>query len=71
MGVFIENGLSIEIHYFEGNIHNLMIWLTYEQKPYFLTVEDYHNQLQQMKSKHAVEIESAIHKFLTQSKGEK
>ena len=64
--VFVENGVAMEIHYFEGNLNNLMIWLTYQQKPYFVTVENYHNQLQQMKCKYAVEIEKAILKFLNQ-----
>ena len=66
MNVFIENNLTIEVHYFESNLHNLMIWIVEVQKPYFVTVEDYHNQLQQMKCKYANEIESAIHKFLNQ-----
>ena len=66
--VFVENGVAMEIHYFEGNLNNLMIWLTYQQKPYFVTVENYHNQLMQMKCKYAVEIEKAIVKFLNQDK---
>ena len=64
--IFVESGVAMEIHYFEGNLNNLMIWMTDFQKPYFVTVEDYHNQLQQMKCKYANEIESAIHKFLNQ-----
>jgi hypothetical protein len=64
--VFTENNIGIEIHYFESDLNNLMIWLTYQQKPYFVTVDNYHNQLQQMKCKYADEIEKAILKFLNQ-----
>jgi hypothetical protein len=70
MSVFTENGLVMEIHYFESNLNNLMVWLTDYQKPYFLTVDNYQNQLRQMKCKYSVEIESAIRKFLIQDKGE-
>lgn len=64
--VFTINDITMEIHYFEGNIHNLMVWMTNFQKPYFLTVEDYQNQLRQMKCRYADEIEAAIVKFLNQ-----
>jgi hypothetical protein len=64
--VFVENGLSIEVHYFESNLHNLMVYITNKGKTYFVTPEDYHNQLRQVKCPYTDEIEKAIVKFLTQ-----
>ena len=64
--VFTVNNINMEIHYFESNLNNLMIWMTDFQKPYFVTVDNYHYQLQAMKSKWIDEIESAIVKFLNQ-----
>jgi hypothetical protein len=66
--IFVENGVAMEIYYFEGNLHNLMIWMTDFQKPYFVTVDNYSNQLRQMKCKYSAEIEVAIIKFLNQDK---
>lgn len=64
--VFIEDGIGIEIHNFEGSKNNLMIYLPDQEKTYFLTPDNYHYQLQSIKCRYAVEIESAIVKFLNQ-----
>ena len=64
--VFIEDGLSIEIHYFESNLHNVMVYVTNKAKTYFVTPENYHVQLLQVKCPYINEIEKAIIKFLAQ-----
>jgi hypothetical protein len=66
--VFVENNLLIEIHYFESNLHNLMVYITNKGKTYFVTPENYSDQLRQVKCPYIVEIEKAIVKFLNQDK---
>ena len=64
--VFVESGIAMEIHYFESNLNNIMVYLPDQGKTYFLTPDNYHYQLQSVKCKYAEEIESAIVKFLNQ-----
>ena len=68
--VFVENGLAIEIHYFNDNPKQMMIYLPDHQKTYFVSPEDYDRQLRIMSCKWIDEVEMAIHKFLNQKEAE-
>ena len=68
--LFTVNGLALEIHFFNENPKEMMIYLPDIGKTYFVSVEDYRRQLGIMHCKWINEIEMGIHKFLNQGKGE-
>ena len=64
--VFIQNGLAVEIHYFNNNPKEMMVYLPDVSKTYFVLVLDYDRQLKIMNCKWVNEVETAILRFLNQ-----
>ena len=64
--VFIQNGLAVEIHYFNNNPKEMMVYLPDVSKTYFVSVLDYDRQLKIMNCKRVNEVETAILRFLNQ-----
>lgn len=67
MNIFIENGITIEIHYTNSQETEMMIYIPGYQKTYFVSITNYDWQLRTMKSSFIVEIEKVIGKFLKEN----
>ena len=64
---FTVSGIAIEIHFFDNDPKEMMVFLPDYNKTYFVSVLEHSRQLKTMSCKWLGEVELAIHKFLTQS----
>ena len=67
MNVFVENNITIEIHYTNNLKTEMMVYLPEYEKTYFVSITNYNWQLKIMKSPYITEIEKAIGKFLKEN----